>query len=116
MRCTPSAAYQPTTASTLCAFHAAAQPTASCSLTSSSWTTAVTRCDEHDLALGEPLALALGGAPHEDLATLDPVDAGLVVDPLVQRRRPQHLHDERARVAGAARCGLRRAEQVVERG
>ena len=40
------------------------------------------RRDEQDLGLGEQRALARRGAPHPDLAALDAVDGGLVVDPL----------------------------------
>src|SRR5215470_15020057 len=76
---------------------------------------AVARRDEDDLALGQAHAFALGGSPHEDLAALHTIDAGLVVDALVQGRRPQHLHRERAGVARDAGCRLRGAEQVVER-
>src|SRR3954451_25005405 len=116
IRCVPSCVYQATTASESCAFQAAAQPSASSRVTRSSRTAAVAGRDEHDLALGQTHALTLGRAPDEDLAPLHAVDAGLVVDPLVQRCGPEHLHRQRARVAGDARRRLRRAEQGVERG
>src|SRR5262245_27097617 len=120
IRCTPSVAYHATTASTLCAFHTAVhwstKPSADAWLTSSPRASAVAGCDEHDLALGQALALAVGRAPDEDLAAFDAVDPGLVIDALVERRRPEHLHREGAGVPGDAGRGLRRAEQVVERG
>ena len=55
-------------------------------------------------------------APGEDLAALDLLDAGLVVDAHAQRRRPAHVDGDAAGHARSARRGLGHAEQLVEGG